>query len=53
LRHFGAPGGEEGEIAVGNVAADQKTARPLSRKSAVVFAGIEIGQFDIDPIVQR
>jgi len=28
-RFFGAPGGEEGEIGVGNVAADQETPRPL------------------------
>ena len=48
----GAPGGEEGEIAVGNVAADQQTPRPLPRQGAVVFAGIEIGQFEIGPVMQ-
>src|ERR1700692_3917894 len=51
-RAFGAPGREEGPIAVGNVAADQETPRPLSGEGAVVFAGIEIGQFEIGPVVQ-
>ena len=51
-RALGAPGGEEGQIAIGNVAADQETPRPLSGEGAVVFAGIEIGQFEIGPVVQ-
>jgi hypothetical protein len=51
-RALGAPCGEEGEVAVGNVAADQKASRPLSREGAVVFCGIEIGQFEIGPIVK-
>ena len=51
-RAFGAPGGEEGKVAVGNVSADQKTPRPFSDEGAVILAGIEIGQFDIGPIVQ-
>ena len=51
-RALGAPSGEEGEIAIGNVAADEKTSRPLCREGAGVFAGIEIGQFDIGPVVQ-
>src|SRR5471030_1074695 len=41
-RILGTPGGEEGQIAIGNVATDQETSRPLSRKRAVVFTGIEI-----------
>ena len=48
---LGAPSGEEGEIAIGNVAADEKTPRPLSREGTVVFAGIEIGQFELGPVV--
>jgi len=51
-RALGAPGGEEGQIALGNVAADQQTPRPLSGEGAVVFAGVEIGQFKIGPVVQ-
>src|SRR5271155_4072672 len=52
-RALGTPGGEEGQIAVGNVAADQETPRPLfSGESAAVFAGIEIGEFEIGPGVQ-
>ena len=31
-RALGAPSGEEGEIAIGNVAADEKTSRPLCRE---------------------
>ena len=46
-RALGTPGGEERQIAIGNVAADQETPRPLSGEGAVVFADIEIGQFDI------
>ena len=51
-RPLGTPSGEEGEIAVGDVAADQEAPRPLSGEGAVVFAGIEIGQFEIGPVVQ-
>jgi hypothetical protein len=51
-RALGAPCGEEGKIAIGNIAADKKTPRPFSREGAVVFAGIEIGQFEIGPVMQ-
>ena len=44
--------GEEGQIAIGDVAADQETPRPLSGEGAVVLAGIEIGQFEIGPVMQ-
>jgi hypothetical protein len=50
-RALGTPSGEEGQIAIGYVAADQQTSCPLSRKSAAIFSGIEIGQFDMGPIV--
>jgi len=51
-RALGAPCGEEGKVAIGNAAADQEAPRPLSHEGAVVFAGIEIGQFEIDPVMQ-
>ena len=51
-RVLGTPCGKESEIIVGNVAADQQTPRPLSGEGAVVFAGIEIGQFEIGPVMQ-
>src|SRR6516162_6228057 len=51
-RAFGTPCGEKGQAAVGNVATDQKTPRPFPGKIVVVFAGIEIGQFEIGPVVQ-
>src|ERR1700692_3010106 len=47
-----APGGEEGHIPVGDVAADQQAARPPAGACVIVFGSIEIGQFAIDPIVQ-
>src|ERR1700746_2383795 len=50
-RAFGAPRGEKGQAAVGNIAADQKTPRPLPSKVAVVFADVEIGQLEIGPVV--
>jgi hypothetical protein len=47
-----APGREKGHIPVGDVAADQQAARPQARSRVVVFGGVEIGLFAIDPIVQ-
>src|SRR5665213_98444 len=46
------PGGEEGEIAIGDVTTDQETAGPQTLICAVEFFGLEIGQFDITPIMQ-
>src|SRR5258708_952667 len=46
------PGGEEGEIAIGDVTTDQQTARPQSLICAVEFFDLEIGQFEITPIMQ-
>lgn len=51
-RALGTPRGEEGEVTVGDVAADQQTPRPLPREGAVVLDGIEIGQFEIGPVMQ-
>src|SRR6185295_13370746 len=50
-RAFWAPSGEKGQAAVGNIAADQKTPRPIPDKVVVVFAGVEIGQLEIGPVV--
>src|SRR5258708_3131057 len=47
-----APGGEEGEIAIGDMTPDQQTARPQTIISTVELLGLEIGQFEITPIVQ-
>ena len=51
-RVLGTPCGEESEITVGNVPADQQTPRPLSGEGPIVFARIEIGQFKIGPVMQ-
>jgi hypothetical protein len=48
----GAPGGEEGEIAIGDMTTDQQTARPQTLICAVEFFDLEIGQFEITPIMQ-
>jgi len=48
----GAPGGEEGEIAIGDMTADQQTACPKTLICVVKFFGIESGQFEIAPIMQ-
>jgi hypothetical protein len=45
-----APGGEVGALAISQTASDQQSAGPQSALRAVVFAGIEIGQFQI-PLV--
>ena len=41
------PGGEEGEIAIGDATTDQQTTRPQSLIGAVGLFGLEIGQFEI------
>jgi len=44
---------EEGDVAVGDFAPDQKTTRPfLTDERFVVVAAIEIGEFEIGPIVK-
>ena len=45
------PGGEEGEIAIGDMTADQQTTCPKTMTCAVKFFDLEIGQFEIAPIV--
>ena len=46
------PGGEEGEIIIGDAATDQQTACPQTVICAVERPGIEIGEFEIAPIMQ-
>jgi hypothetical protein len=47
-----APGGEEGEIAIGDTTADQQTACPKTWICVVRFFDFQIGQFEIAPIIQ-
>ena len=47
-----SPGGEEGQVVICDGAADQKAARPKTGAAGIVFAGVEIGQFDISPVIE-
>ena len=47
-----SPGGEEGQVVICDGAADQKAARPKTGAAGIVFAGVEIGQFHISPVVE-
>src|ERR1700756_4973674 len=47
-----APGGEEGQVSISEVAADQQAARPQASACVIVFGGVEIGQFAIHPVMQ-
>ena len=47
-----APGGEEGEVTIGDATTDQQTACPQTVICAVKLPGIEIGKLEIAPIVQ-
>ena len=46
------PGAEEREITIGDISTDQQTSRPKTMMCAVKFFGLEIGQFEIAPIMQ-
>jgi len=46
-----APGGEEGEVAVGDAPPGQQAARPQTIICAVELLALEIGQFEITPIM--
>ena len=48
----GAPCGEEGEVAICDIAADQETAWPLAGMTRVVFSGIEIGERVVAPVME-
>src|SRR5918993_5386152 len=47
-----APGREEGELAVGQAAADQKAAHPQPSPGGAIVAGSEIGQLAVSPVVE-
>src|SRR4051794_16669312 len=48
----GAPSGEEGQRAISDIAADQKTPGPQTGQALVVFGGIKIGQLQVGPVEQ-
>src|SRR4051794_1929455 len=48
----GAPGGEEGQGAISDFAADQQTPGPQTGQGLVVFGRLEIGQFQVGPVEQ-
>ena len=48
----GAPGGEKGQVAISDIAADQKAPGPQTGQGLVVFGGFKIGQFQIGPVEQ-
>src|ERR1700758_5241557 len=47
-----APGGEEGKVIIGDATTDQETACPQTVICTVDLLCLEIGQFEITPIVQ-
>ncbi len=47
-----SPGGEEGQVVICDGAADQKATRPKTGAAGIVFAGVEIGQFHISPVIK-
>jgi hypothetical protein len=48
-----APGREECEIAIGDVAADQQSSCPQAAAFGVELVSLEIGEFEIAPVMQR
>ena len=46
------PSAEEGEIAIGDVTTDQQTSGPQTLIRIAGFFDLEIGQFEITPVVQ-
>src|SRR3954465_15122642 len=51
-RAGGAPSGEEGQLAISDIAADQKAPGPQTGQALVVFGGVKIGQFQVGPVEQ-
>ena len=45
----GAPGGEKGQVAIRDIAADQKAPGPQTGQALVIFGGVKIGQFQLGP----
>lgn len=52
VRASRAPCREEGEIPVADIAADQQAAGPQPRLGLVIFGGVEIGEFTVDPVTE-
>jgi hypothetical protein len=48
----GAPSGEESQVALSDIAADQKIPYPKTGQVLIVFGRFEIGQFQIGPVKQ-
>ena len=46
------PGGEVGEVAIGNIAPDQQAARPQAMVFIVEFFSFKVGEFKIAPVMQ-
>jgi hypothetical protein len=46
------PGGKEGEIAISYISTDQQTSRPKALICVIESFDLEIGQFEIAPIMQ-
>jgi hypothetical protein len=46
------PGGKEGEIAISDISTDQQTSRPKALICVIKSFDLEIGQFEIAPIMQ-
>ena len=49
-RAGGAPGGEKGQVAISEIAADQKAPGPKTGQAPGVFGGVKTGQFQIGPV---
>ena len=46
------PGGEVGEIAIGDIASDQQAARPQTMVFIVELFGFKVGQLEVAPVMQ-
>lgn len=46
------PCGEEGEVTIGNVTADQQPSGPCAGHALSVFVGLKIGEFEIGPVME-
>lgn len=47
-----APCGEVGEFAITDMASDQQATRPQAAALLIELAGVEIGEFEVGPIMQ-
>ena len=46
-----APGGEEGKIITGDVAADQQAPDLCASRTLDIFVGFEVGEFEVCPVM--